>query len=106
MNPPPINQQETKSKKHKMKLTTTSIAPYVAIARFDHWFKNIFVVPGIIVAIYAQHSLITPSIIPHCLLALLAMGFVASSYYVLNEILDAEQDRLHPLKKIGPLLVV
>jgi decaprenyl-phosphate phosphoribosyltransferase len=103
MNQPSTNQQATKTKKYKMKMTLTSIAPYVAIARFDHWFKNVFVVPGIIVAIYADHSLITPLIIPHCLLALLAMGFVASSYYVLNEILDAEQDRLHPLKKNRPI---
>ena len=25
--------------------------PYIKIARFDHWFKNIFVLPGVAFAI-------------------------------------------------------
>ena len=61
MNQPSTNQDDSEEKNQKMKSSLLSIAPYIAIARFDHWFKNVFVVPGIIVAIYADHSLITTS---------------------------------------------
>lgn len=76
-----------------------SVNRYLSIARFDHWFKNVFVIPGIIVAVYADRSLLQDSLFFAAVIALLAMGFVASSYYVLNEILDARQDALHPVKK-------
>ena len=78
------------------------IAPYVAIARIDHWFKNVFVIPGVVVAIYADHGLLRPYLIVDVVQALVAMCLIASSYYVLNEILDAPFDALHPLKKNRP----
>jgi decaprenyl-phosphate phosphoribosyltransferase len=78
-------------------------APYVSIARVDHWFKNIFVLPGIVVALYADHSLLQIGVVYKIVVALVAMGLVASSYYVLNEILDAAQDAHHPLKKNRPI---
>ena len=79
------------------------VAPYFSIARIDHWFKNIFVLPGIVVAFYAQPALLQWSLLPSVVIALLAMCLVASSYYVLNEILDAAKDALHPLKKDRPV---
>ncbi len=80
-----------------------ALNPYIAIARPDHWIKNIFVVPGIIIAyffypgIWRQHHLfgIIGGIFAVCL--------VASSNYVLNELLDAERDRHHPVKKQRPI---
>ena len=88
---------------HMSDATSGGIAPYLAIARLDHWFKNIFVIPGVIVAIYADRTLLQASLLLKIVTALLAMGLVASSYYVLNEILDARQDALHPLKKHRPI---
>jgi decaprenyl-phosphate phosphoribosyltransferase len=79
------------------------VAPYVAITRLDHWFKNVFVLPGIVVALYAEPSLLRWELLRNSVVALLAMGFVASSYYVLNEILDAPFDALHPLKRNRPI---
>ena len=55
------------------------LGPYVSIARFDHWFKNVFVLPGIIVAVYVDHSLLSESLVWRVVVALLATGFVASS---------------------------
>ncbi len=81
----------------------SKLIPYVAIARIDHWFKNVFVIPGIIVAIYADRSLLQMSLVLDAALTLLAVGLVASSYYVLNEILDAAQDALHPIKRSRPI---
>jgi len=63
----------------------------------------VFVLPGVIVALYADHSLLAPMLLVHVALALVALGFVASSYYIYNEILDAPQDALHPIKKNRPI---
>jgi len=80
-----------------------NLVPYIKIARFDHWFKNVFMIPGIIVALYVQPDLLTFSVMPKLILALLATGFVASSNYVINEVLDAPFDALHPVKKNRPI---
>ena len=37
------------------------------------------------------------------LLGLLAIGLIASSNYVLNEVLDARQDAVHPEKRHRPV---
>jgi 4-hydroxybenzoate polyprenyltransferase len=79
------------------------LAPYIAIARFEHWFKHLLAIPGILVAVYANPALVRASLGIDAALALLALGLVASSYYVLNEILDAPQDGLHPVKKDRPI---
>ena len=83
--------------------TIQSLMPYIKIARFDHWFKNIFMIPGIIVALYLDRSLNIGSIILPTIIGVLATGFVASSNYVINEILDAKFDKLHPVKKHRPV---
>jgi 4-hydroxybenzoate polyprenyltransferase len=80
-----------------------NITPYLQIARFDHWFKNVFVLPGMVVAIYAQPDLISWQTLINLVIALLAVGFVASSNYVINEVLDAPKDALHPVKKNRPV---
>lgn len=80
-----------------------NFVPYFKIARFDHWFKNVFMIPGVIVALYAQPDLFTFPVVLKLILALLATGFVASSNYVINEVLDAPFDALHPVKKDRPI---
>ena len=80
-----------------------NITPYVKIARFDHWFKNVFMIPGVIVALYVQPELLNAAVIVKLVVALLATGFVASSNYVINEVLDAPFDALHPVKKNRPI---
>jgi 4-hydroxybenzoate polyprenyltransferase len=48
-----------------------------------------------------EPSLMRWDVVPVLLLALLATCLVASSHYVLNEMLDAPYDRKHP-EKHGP----
>lgn len=79
------------------------LLPYIKIARVDHWFKNVFMLPGVLVAMYIDPSVIQAGLLWSLLVGLLATGLIASSYYVLNEILDAEHDRLHPVKKLRPI---
>ena len=76
---------------------------HLRIARVDHWVKNVFVLPGIAVALAidpGRMRLLNPL---HLVAGLLAVGLVASSNYVLNEVLDAPFDRLHPLKRDRPV---
>jgi 4-hydroxybenzoate polyprenyltransferase len=76
---------------------------YIQIARVDHWFKNVFMVLGVILAYFMQPELLTWSSIPTLGMALFATCMVASSNYVLNELLDGPTDRMHPEKRHRPV---
>jgi len=77
--------------------------PYVQIARVDHWFKNIFMLLGVLLAFLYKPFLFNWVSIPQLGLALLATCFIASSNYVLNELIDAPSDQFHPVKKYRPV---
>ena len=77
------------------------LKPYLDIARFDHWFKNVFMLPGMALAWLLVDVPLT-SIAVSGLIALLSTGFIASANYVINEWLDAEFDRHHPIKQSRP----
>lgn len=73
---------------------------YLKVARIDHWLKNIFIVFGHAVAIVLVFDLdITLSLVWAAGLSLIPACLIASANYILNEILDAPFDRLHPTKK-------
>src|SRR5271154_6341073 len=74
------------------------IASYVAIARPDHWIKNIFMLPGVALALF----FVTPDFgaaALHVAIAMAALCLAASANYTINEFLDAEFDKFHPKKK-------
>lgn len=79
------------------------LLPYLQIARFDHWLKNVFVLPGTIVAVTADSGLLDAGLLPRLILALIVAGLVASSNYVLNDIIDGPRDRRHPVKRLRPV---
>ena len=81
---------------------TQRIRPYVQLARIDHWFKNVFMLFGAVLAFFVEPALVGLEAIPPLAIALLATCIVASSNYVLNEVLDAPYDRKHPVKKDRP----
>src|ERR1700732_238978 len=76
---------------------------YVAIARPDHWVKNVFMLLGTAAAFVIHPSYFSWSAVPPLLLGLFSVCLIASSNYVLNEILDARFDRAHPEKRLRPL---
>lgn len=76
---------------------------HVQIARFDHWVKNVFVLPGVVVALGLDPQPVTAALGLRLGVGLLATGFVASSNYVLNELLDGRFDALHPTKQDRPV---
>jgi 4-hydroxybenzoate polyprenyltransferase len=82
---------------------SNSILAYIQIARIDHWFKNVFMIPGIILAIFDSPGILSWNMLPSLFLGVLATCIVASGNYVINEIIDAPKDRLHPVKKTRPI---
>jgi 4-hydroxybenzoate polyprenyltransferase len=70
---------------------------YLALARFDHFTKHIFIVPGIVLAYLLRGG---PPHFPvaQVILGLIAAVCVASANYVINEYLDREFDKHHPTK--------
>jgi 4-hydroxybenzoate polyprenyltransferase len=79
-----------------------SLRHYAAIARPDHWMKNVFVLPGAFVAAVLLKVEIDPALALRLGAALASTCFLASSNYVINEWLDAESDRHHPTKRNRP----
>jgi 4-hydroxybenzoate polyprenyltransferase len=77
--------------------------PYIAIARPDHWFKHVFAVPGIVVALGTVPDVDWRQLLIRTLLGAVSLCLVASSYYTLNEVLDAPYDKLHPTKHTRPV---
>ena len=77
------------------------------IARVDHWFKNVFVLPGVVVALgfapLSANSSAVGTFLMRLILGLVAVCLVASSNYVLNEVMDAPFDRFHPEKSQRPV---
>ena len=79
------------------------IRPYLSIARPDHWFKNVFMVAGVVLALFYHPGLIDAASLQRVLWAVVTTCFIVSSNYVLNEILDAPTDLSHPVKRKRPI---
>jgi 4-hydroxybenzoate polyprenyltransferase len=75
----------------------------IAIARIDHWMKNVFVVPGLIIPLTFVRAPLDPALWGTIVTGFLAVGLIASSNYTINELLDAPFDRLHPVKQFRPI---
>ncbi len=73
------------------------LADYLAMARFDHATKHVFIVPGVILA-YQLRGLQASSFGANACLGLAMAICIASSNYVINEWLDRDFDRHHPGK--------
>ncbi len=76
---------------------------YAAIARPDHWFKNVFMLLGFVLAVFYHPELVSIGMLGHLAWAVAATCVIASSNYVINEILDAPTDLSHPLKRLRPI---
>jgi phosphoserine phosphatase len=66
--------------------------------RFYQWVKNLLLfVPAI-----TSHTIFDVSVAANATLAFISFGFAASAGYILNDLLDLEEDRRHPTKKQRP----
>jgi 4-hydroxybenzoate polyprenyltransferase len=66
--------------------------------RFYQWVKNLLLFAPAI----ASHTIFDAAVARDTTLAFLSFGFAASSAYILNDLLDLEEDRRHPVKKQRP----
>jgi 4-hydroxybenzoate polyprenyltransferase len=70
---------------------------YFRIARFDHWIKQLFVLPGVFFAWALTGGIIQNFV--QIILSFFSTSFIASANYVINEWLDANNDKFHYEKK-------
>jgi 4-hydroxybenzoate polyprenyltransferase len=80
-----------------------TLAGHFAICRVDHWFKNVFIAPGIVAACGIDSTNVDRALASRIAIGTLAICLVASSNYVVNEVLDAPTDRAHPVKRHRPV---
>lgn len=74
-----------------------SIVPYIKALRPHQWLKNALVFLPMMAAHRLDGTTFFLSV-----LAFVCFGLVASSVYVLNDLLDLSADRAHPRKKMRP----
>ncbi len=74
------------------------IRDYIAIARPDNWAKNVFMMPGVLFALIIYTTPLEGQLLWRLLVGVAAACLIASANYVINEYLDAEFDKYHPLK--------
>lgn len=75
---------------------------HASLLRLDHSVKQVFVIPGIVIAVGLTDAPLDRGLLIRTLLGVAAVMAAASSNYVLNELLDAPFDRLHPTKRLRP----
>ncbi len=82
---------------------------FVLSMRPKQWVKNIFIFAPLIfslaekpVEIFSLH-IFRPDTIGRSLLAFFLFSLVTGSMYVLNDVLDREKDKLHPVKRDRPI---
>jgi len=85
-------------------MTKDNILGYIKIARFDHWIKQLFILPGIWLAFIMTRATEPILQVSTIILGLLATSAAASANYCINEWLDAEFDKYHPVKKNRPFV--
>jgi len=75
---------------------------YIKILRFDHWIKQIFVLPGFLFALYANKISLNFNVFFEIIISLLVISVASSCNYIINEFVDGPNDQYHPLKKRRP----
>ncbi len=69
------------------------------LMRPHQWVKNAFVLTGLLFG-HAWHN---PTLVTQAIIAFIAFCLISSTIYILNDIVDIEQDRHHPSKRKRPL---
>jgi decaprenyl-phosphate phosphoribosyltransferase len=75
------------------------VSSYLQLLRVPQYTKNTFV----LLPLFFAGEVTRTDLFVRNLLALVAFCLVASSVYILNDVLDIEEDRKHPSKKARPL---
>jgi len=71
----------------------------IKIIRPQQWVKNLFV----LIPVFFAGSMTNGGSVAAAALAMAAFSFAASSVYCFNDIIDADEDRRHPVKCLRPV---
>lgn len=78
--------------------------PYYQLLRVNHWFKNVFLLFGVIAGFwFIQLATFSFEILVKIVLAFLVASFISSVNYIINQIADVKFDLLHEEKKKRPV---
>jgi len=71
----------------------------IRLMRPHQWVKNSFVLTGLLFG-HAWHE---PALVTQTIIAFIAFCLTSSTIYIINDIVDINQDKLHPTKRNRPL---
>lgn len=77
---------------------SSTLLDYIKAIRVYQWLKNLLVFLPLI----AAHQVFNSQLVIHAVLAFFAFSFCASAIYLLNDLLDLENDRSHIRKRRRP----
>ncbi len=77
----------------------TSIVPLIRLMRPHQYLKNGL----IILPLFFSGRVIIPELLLRIAVAMIVFSVVASSMYIMNDLLDVRHDRLHPEKRRRPI---
>jgi 4-hydroxybenzoate polyprenyltransferase len=72
---------------------------WITLLRPSQWLKNLLVFAALI---FSRHLVVAQSV-ARAILAFASFCLLASAAYVVNDVHDAEKDRLHPIKRLRPI---
>ena len=77
----------------------TEVAVLFSIIRVKQWIKSMFVFSPLVFSL----KLLDPHCLFYATLAFISFCMASSFVYIVNDILDRERDRMHPVKKNRPI---
>ena len=72
---------------------------YFNLLRIPQWIKNFFI---FVPLIFSQH-LFEQDYVKLSLLGFIIFSFISSSIYIINDLIDINEDKLHPIKRFRPI---
>ena len=78
---------------------TTKLSAALRIIRTHQWIKNVFV----LIPLFFGEALTDPAALTAGCITMVAYSFAASAIYCLNDIIDVDADRAHPVKCKRPI---
>lgn len=78
--------------------------PYIRVMRIDHYIKQLFIIPGIVVALFFSNKFFQLSTMISIIIGIISVCLISSANYIINEYFDAEFDKYHPTKKNRPMI--
>jgi 4-hydroxybenzoate polyprenyltransferase len=79
--------------------TRSTAASLFVSLRPDQWTKNLIVFAALIFAV----KLLDPAALAYASAAFLIFCALSGAVYLINDVSDREQDRLHPIKRLRPI---